>query len=289
MTPADDRPSCARVQGWLVDTAYEERSDESATRVEEHLRSCPGCSAVAASISRVARVDAAPLDLCLDEMVPAPVRQRARDVIVEACVRRLASALTPWILALPLAVLSTWIVFSRPALAGVSFVVELLQLLAWTALYATLVRWLGPGSGSAGGGAGSWIRGRAVVYGVLGAVVLSVAVLGLYVAYDHTLHMTFTRMVAGGLRDLVALLVSGALLLTGLGMGFLLGRESVPNMILVLLVYTAIMFPALGRGCAPLIRAEDFLFALVFVSLWGLSGAHVGTLLGSHPSDGATA
>jgi anti-sigma factor RsiW len=272
MTP--EKPvECRRASGWMVDRAYGELSGKKAARLEAHLAACPDCAAGARETGSLAAMRPA-VDVA--ELLSPRVRQQVEDLRVTEAAHRVGAFAARVVLAFVLAIVSSQVVMTRPALAALSMGMTMLIVLAWTVIYTWLLDQV---LGEVSPDRHITLDARSVAYGVLSAVALSIVLLGGFLAGDGALHAGWTVRAARGLPDVVALLSSGALLFVGLGMGMRLGRASSPNMLLVLLLYAGIMFPALSRKVPALLHPEDLLFGLGFVALWGLSGAYLGSLL----------
>lgn len=273
MTPEKPPEGCRRASGWMVDRAYGELSPSNAIRLEEHLAGCPACGASARETATLAAMRPAVPGAV--ELLTPRVRRALGDLRVTAAARRVGAFVARLVVAFALAVVSSQVVRARPALAALSGGMSALILLSWTVIYTWL---LDQALGEVTPDRPVPLDGRAVAYGVLGAVALSITMLGAFFS-DHALASSWCKRSTGALPDVVALLSSGALLMVGLCMGVRLGEKSSPNMLAVLLLYVGIMFPALLRGAPALLRPEDLMFGLGFVALWGLSGAYLGSVL----------
>lgn len=273
MMPDTRPPACRRASGWLVDRAYGELEGRSAALLEQHLASCPACAAGAHDVLAVALVRSVP---AASELLPELVRRAAEVERLSIAGRRVGGFVARTLIALGLAIASMQVVGSRPALSHLPGTVIALITLSWTVLYTWLLEELAPVTPQP---RAVLLSGRAVAYGVLGAVTLSLGMLGGLIGSDSAFNLGVLRRSAAMLPDLAVMLSSGALLLVGLCMGAMLGQASSPHMLLVLVLHAGIVFPALVRGAPALLRPDDMLFGIGLASLWGLSGAYLGSQL----------
>ena len=278
MSSEQQPQACRRACALAVDRAYGEISSKSALKLDDHLRVCPACAEFAAQFATIADTRTPGLT----DLVPARVVAEARLLKLHAVGQGAVAWSGRVVLAFLLALACTQPMRQSAALSQLPAFVSWLVLFSWTVLHAWLLDRLlarDPDELPASAHTAPHLHGRAVAYGVLAAVALSVMMVGMFLGMDSLHNFALSRRVAGVLPDAVALLSSGALLLVGLAMGAKLGRESSPNMLAVLLLYAGIMFPALLRGAPAMLAACDLALLLCLVGLWGFSGAYLGSLL----------
>lgn len=263
-----DQQACRKAAGWAIDRAYGELSPAREKKLDLHLASCPACAELASRTAALAGVH--PGGAELDGLLPRRARTAAHRYQLRVLVRALISWGGRAALAFMLALACVQGVSQGPgALPGqLSWVV----LFAWTVLLARLMDNLASREVSA---TAAPLSGRAVAYGVLASVGLSVALLATFFVFDGMRHLRY----AVSLRDMNTLLSSSALLLVGLAMGARLGAESSPNMLAVIVLHSAIMAPALMRGAPGLLPAYGAFHAMCLATLWALSGIYLGSLV----------
>lgn len=262
-----DSKTCRKAAGWAVDRAYGELSPARARKLDAHLAECAACAQLASRSAALAGVEPGP---AMDQLLPRRARFAAHRYELRVFVRSLISWGGRAALAFMLALACSQGVRQGPT--TLPSAVSGLVLFAWTVLLARLMDHLMDREVSA---SSAPLSGRAVAYGVLASVGLSVALLGTFFVCDGMRHLRY----AGALRDMTTLLSSSALLLVGLAMGANLGRESSPNMLAVIVLYSVVMVPALMRGAPALLPSQDVFHAVCLATLWALSGAYLGTLV----------
>jgi len=269
---------CGEAKRLLVDRAYGELDEGDAALLDRHLSCCLACTEYAARVEALARCKGERFDLELTNTLSVEIKRQTVRVLSWQLLSEMFVRPFGWLVALALAFVSWRALTARPVLAAVPRVASAVWFLAWLVLYGTtfeaLVSMVTGRSRSRG------TRSRAVVYGVLASVVLSVTVLGGFCFLDHLVRGWWSRILVFRLSELVALSTSVALMVVGVFMGIATGRESSFLMSLVLLIFSMIMAPILAHGPSALIKPGDLLFGLLLFMLWGLSGALLGRVLG---------
>lgn len=263
--------ACRKASGWAIDRAYGELSPRRARDLDQHLDGCSACAALAAQARALSRVE--PAAARVDALMPRSALLAARTFELRLLVRAVVSWGGRAALAFMLALACAQGVRQGPILGNLSSAMSWLVLFAWTVVLAGLLDRLLGREVTAGPAP---LSGRAVAYGVLASVGLSLAMVGtFFFGFNGARHFHG----AGVLPDIMTLLSATALLLVGLAMGAKLGRESSPNMLAVLALYGSIMVPALLRGAPALLPTQDILHLLCLAGIWGLSGAYLGSLM----------
>jgi len=254
--------------GWhphLVDLAYGELDPRDLARTQAHVDQCPGCRQEVEGLRFMASIH-------LDPVLAVAPTQR--------------SVHLAWAGSGLLALSSLTVLVPGGWFPNQSSLLTIMLLLAWTGLYAWVLGCLDSTPsrdprGIAAGGVGPslLISFRGVAYGLLTAILVSLGVLWTLILMSQMTHHIPYCLIGFGVSSLVLMVAAASVHVVGLGLGFTLRDSSRVTILCVLVLYLAIMGPALGQIFPMMSKMVGLGEVIGLLSLWGLSGAYLGNFL----------